>query len=85
MRAFGAYILARTGVFAATYLTVAAVVGALTNKNPYANLYVLLAAAVISSIVSYFALAGPRARLTQNVHDRAARLAANSRVPDDSI
>ena len=85
MKALGGYILARTGVFAATYLPVAAVVGALTNKNPYANVYVLLAAAVLSSIVSYFVLASHRARLTQNVHDRATRLAANSQVPDEAM
>jgi small-conductance mechanosensitive channel len=73
MKAFWIYTLARLGVFAATYLVVWAV-ASIWLDPAFVNLFMLLVALVISSFVSYFALARLRNDFATHVSERASRI-----------
>jgi uncharacterized membrane protein YdjX (TVP38/TMEM64 family) len=80
MKAFWLYTLARFAVFAVTYVVVWGV-ASIWFDPPFVNLFVLLTALVVSSLVAFFALRGLRDALAQNISGRAERL---SRRIDES-
>ena len=73
MKAFWIYTLARFGVFAVTYVVVWGI-ASIWFDPAFANLFVLLVAFVVSSLVSYFVLARLRDNLAAHIGDRAGRL-----------
>jgi hypothetical protein len=73
MKAFWLYTLARFGVLAVTYVVVWAI-AAIWLDPGFANLFVLLIAFVISSLISYFALGRLRDDLAVHIGDRAGRI-----------
>ena len=73
MKAFWIYTLARFGVLAATYLVVWGIASVWFDPA-FANLFVLLIAFVVSSLISFFALAGLRNNLATHISDRAGRM-----------
>jgi hypothetical protein len=73
MKAFWIYTLARSGVLAATYLMVWGIASVWFDPA-FANLFVLLIAFVISSLISFFALANLRNDLATHISDRAGRI-----------
>ena len=73
MKAFWIYTLARFGVLAATYLVVWGF-ASIWFDPAFANLFVLLIAFVVSSLISFFALAHLRNNLATNISDRAGRI-----------
>lgn len=74
MKPFLFYTLARIGVFFATYAVVAGL-WLLVGDGALPLLPPLLVAAVISAVVSYRLLRGPRARFAAAVDQRAQRTA----------
>ena len=73
MKAFWIYTLARLVVFAATYLVVWGL-ASIWFDPAFANLFVLLIAFVVSSLISFFALAHLRNNLATHISDRAGRI-----------
>jgi membrane protein implicated in regulation of membrane protease activity len=73
MKAFWLYTLARFAVLAATYLVIWGL-AAIWLDPGFANLFVLLVAFVISSVISYFALARMRDDLAIHLSERAGRI-----------
>ena len=73
MKAFWIYTLARFGVLAATYLVVWGI-ASIWFDPAFANLFVLLIAFVVSSLISFFALARLRNNLATHLEDRAGRI-----------
>ena len=73
MKAFWLYTLARFAVLAATYLVVWAIASIWLDPG-FANLFVLLVAFVLSSLISYFALSRLRDDLAIHLSDRAGRI-----------
>jgi hypothetical protein len=73
VKAFWIYTLARFAVLAATYLVVWGIASMWFDPD-FANLFVLLVAFVLSSVISYFALARLRDDLAVHLSDRAGRL-----------
>ena len=76
MRPFLRYTLARLTILAATYLVLLLVGQLFLELTELTNLLVLLAALVVSSIISVFALAGMREDLARRVQDRAQAMSA---------
>jgi mannitol-specific phosphotransferase system IIBC component len=74
MKAFWRYTLARLSVLAVTYLLLWGVGQFFLEFDELTNLLVLLAAMIISSIVSVFLLAGMREELAGNLQQRAERM-----------
>jgi hypothetical protein len=73
MKAFWLYTLARFAVLAATYLVVWGI-ASIWFDPAFANLFVLLLAFVVSSLISYFALGRLRDDLAIHLSDRAGRI-----------
>jgi hypothetical protein len=73
MKAFWIYTLARFGVLAATYVVIWGL-ASIWFDPALANLFVLLIAFVVSSVISYFALARLRDALAVHLSDRAGRI-----------
>ena len=73
MKAFWIYTLARFVVLAVTYLVVWGIASIWFDPG-FANLFVLLIAFLLSSVISYFALARLRDDLAVHLSDRAGRL-----------
>ena len=73
MKEFAVYTAARLGVFVASYAVVAGVWLLLTGGDSLPVLAPLLLAAVISVLVSYPLLKGPRERFAAVVDRRAQR------------
>ena len=73
MKAFWLYTLARFAVLVATYFVVWGI-ASIWFDPAFANLFVLLVAFVVSSVISYFALARLRDDLATHLSDRAGRL-----------
>ena len=73
MKAFWLYTLARFAVLAATYLVIWGIVS-IWFDPAFGNLFVLLVAFVVSSVISYFALGRLRDDLAINISDRAGRI-----------
>ena len=73
MKQFWLYTFARFGVLVVTYLVVWGIASVWFDPA-FANLFVLLVAFVVSSVVSYFALAALRDDFANHLSDRAGRL-----------
>jgi hypothetical protein len=73
MKAFWIYTLARFAVLTATYLVVWGIASIWFDPG-FANLFVLLVAFVVSSLISYFALSHLRDELAVHLSDRAGRI-----------
>ena len=73
MKAFWLYTLARLGVLVVTYLAVWAL-ASIWFDPAFVNLLVLLVALVLSSLISFFALARLRNDVAVHISDRAERL-----------
>ena len=73
MKAFWIYTLARFVVLAVTYLVVWGIASIWFDPG-FANLFVLLIAFLLSSVISYFALARLRDDLAVHLSDRASRI-----------
>jgi len=73
MKAFWIYTLARFGVLAATYLVIWGI-ASIWADPAFANLFVLLVAFVVSSLISFFALRGLRDDLATHLSERAGRI-----------
>ncbi|RLV56337.1 DUF4229 domain-containing protein [Aeromicrobium phragmitis] len=74
MKVFWLYTFARLGVFLSCYLATWLVAGLLFDGVVLLNLWVLLFALVISSIISVIALAPLRERLALKLQDRATSI-----------
>jgi hypothetical protein len=76
VKAFLVYTMLRLALFVATYAVIITVVVAVSgDRSPAAEtaFLSLIAAAVISSVLSLKVLAGPRERLARSVEERAGR------------
>nr|MCW2727282.1 hypothetical protein [Aeromicrobium sp.] len=76
MKAFWTYTLARLAVFGVCFVIVWGLAQIWLDSTTIVNIWVLLIALVLSSVISVFLLGGLRNRLAMNVHDRAARMSA---------
>lgn len=74
MKAFWRYTLARFLVFGACWAVLWAVGLLIFEMSPLINLLILIAAMLISAIISAFVLAGMRNDLALNIEQRAARM-----------
>ena len=74
MKAFWTYTGARLAVFAVCFVIVWFLVPIWFERSEIVNIFSLLIAMVISSVVSIFLLSGLRDRLALNVHQRATRM-----------
>lgn len=74
------FTLARLGIFLATYVLLWGVGQFFLEFGSLTNLLVLLAALVVSSIISIYALAEMRNELAARVQERAERM--NERVEE---
>lgn len=74
MKAFWTYTLARVGVFAVTYAAVWLIASLWIDFTSLLDLWVLVVALVLSSLISVVMLAGLRERLALNVQQRAERM-----------
>jgi uncharacterized membrane protein HdeD (DUF308 family) len=70
------YTALRVGLFLATWAVVAGVATVTFGKSTEVGIWSLVAAAVISSILSLKLLAGPRERFARSVQGRAERASA---------
>ena len=72
MKDFLVYTVARIGLLVASFL----VIGGIFRAFGWGNLLVvLILAAVVSAVASYYLLQGPRARFAARVDSRASRVA----------
>ncbi len=74
MKAFWRYTLARLSVLAVTYLLLWGIGRTFLEFDELTNLLVLLAAMIISSIISIFLLAGMREQVALQLQERAERM-----------
>jgi mannitol-specific phosphotransferase system IIBC component len=74
MKAFWTYTFARLAVFAVCFAIVWAIAQIWLDSSTIVNIWILLIALVVSSVVSVFVLAGQRDKLAQNVQQRAERM-----------
>lgn len=74
MKAFWTYTLARLAVFAVCLVIVWFALPIWFERTEVVNIFALLIAMVISSVISVFLLSGLRDKLAMNVHDRATRM-----------
>ena len=83
MKDFLVYTVARLGLLVASFLVIRGIFRALGSDN---LLVVLILAAVVSAVASYYLLQGPRARFAARVDSRASRVAQRfeeSRAKED--
>lgn len=76
MKAFWTYTLARLAILLVCLAVVWGVGQLFFERGDVFNVFVLLVALVISSIISIFALSGLRNNLAQNVQQRAERMSS---------
>lgn len=74
MKAFWTYTLARLGVFAVCFAIIWLLLPIWFERTEIVNVFALLVAMVVSSVISIFALSGLRDRLALDVHQRATRM-----------
>jgi len=80
---FLVYTVARLALLVASFLVIGGIFRALGSDN---ILVVLILAAVVSAVASYYLLQGPRARFAARVDSRASRVAQRfeeSRAKED--
>ncbi len=70
MKAFWKYTLARIVLFAAVYVALWAITAAV---RPQPVPFILIAAFIVSGVISIFALRGMRAEVTEELSDRRGR------------
>ena len=83
MKDFLVYTVARIGLLVASFLVIGGLFRAFDSDNV---LLVLILAAVVSAVASYYLLKGPRARFAARVDSRASRVAQRfeeSRAKED--
>lgn len=80
MKAFWTYTLARLGVFLVTWGVLFAVARLLFDPSTVLNLWVLLLALIVSSIISILALRTLRDRVAIKLQERARAL--NDRIEE---
>lgn len=71
MKDFLVYTVARIGLLVASFLVIGGIFRAFGWDN---LLLILILAAVVSAVASYYLLQGPRARFAARVDSRASRL-----------
>jgi CHASE2 domain-containing sensor protein len=74
VKVFLAYTAARLGIFLLAYGLVLGSYLLFDHEGPVPVLWPLLVAAVISAVVSVYALGGLRARFSSSVNERAERM-----------
>jgi hypothetical protein len=74
MKAFWTYTLARLAVFGVCFAIVWFTLPIWFERTDIVNIFALLVAMVISSVISIFLLAGLRENLAVSVHERATRM-----------
>lgn len=74
MKAFWRYTIARFAVFGVCWLVLWAIGLLIFEQSTLTNLIVLIAAMLVSAIISAFALAPLREDLARNVQERAERM-----------
>ena len=74
MKAFWRYTLARFAVFGVVWAVLWGLGWLVFEMSPLSNLLIVLAAMLISAVVSAFVLAGLRNELALNIEQRAARM-----------
>jgi Protein of unknown function (DUF4229) len=80
---FLVYTVARLGLLVASFLVIGGIFRAFGSDNV---LVILILAAVVSAVASYYLLQGPRARFAARVDSRASRVAQRfeeSRAKED--
>ena len=88
MKAFWRYTLARLSVLAVTYLLLWGIGRTFLEFDELTNLLVLLAAMIISSVISIFLLAGMREQVALQLQERAERMTSRieeSRSAEEAI
>lgn len=76
MKAFWTYTLARFAILLVCLTLVWSIGQIWFERTEIFNIFALLVALVLSSVISIFALAGLRNKLALNVHKRAERMTA---------
>ena len=79
MKEFALYTTARLGIFVGCYAVVLGLLALVGGRDAAAGIWPLVAAVLISAVVSAYALRGLRDRFTARVHARADRIVANGR------
>ncbi len=74
MKAFWRYTLARFAVFGVCWAVLWSLGWLVFEMSPLSNLLILLAAMLLSAVISAFLLAGLRNELAMNIEQRAARM-----------
>ncbi|MGA8852399.1 MAG: DUF4229 domain-containing protein [Aeromicrobium sp.] len=74
MKAFWRYTLARFAVFGVCWAVLWSLGWLVFEMSPLSNLLILLAAMLLSAVLSAFLLAGLRNELAMNIEQRAARM-----------
>lgn len=74
MKAFWRYTLARFVVFAICWAVLWGLGWLVFEMSPLSNLLIVMAAMLVSAIVSAFVLAGLRNELALNIEERATRM-----------
>lgn len=74
MKPFLAYTAARLGLFVVAYGVVWLIASIWLEFSTLTNLWVVIIALALSSVVSIFALGRLRGELAANVHQRASRM-----------
>lgn len=80
MKAFWTYTLARFAVFLGCYVVAWLVVGLWLESNEIVNIWVLLVALVVSSIISLLTLGKLRENLARTMQSRAEKI--NDRIEE---
>lgn len=71
MKDFLVYTVARIGLLVASFLVIGGIFRAFGSSNIFA---ILVLAAIVSAVASYYLLQGPRARFAARVDSRASRV-----------
>jgi hypothetical protein len=79
VKEFALYTTARLGIFVGCYAVVLGLLALGGGRDAAAGIWPLVAAVLISAVVSAYALRGLRERFTARVHARADRIVANGR------
>ena len=81
MKEFALYTAARLGIFAACYAVLLGVAATVGGREQARAVWVLVAAVLVSAVISAYALRGLRQRVTAGVYARADRIAAAKSSP----
>ena len=79
MKEFALYTAARLGIFVGCYAVVLGLLVLVAGRDAAAGIWPLVAAVLVSAVVSAHVLRGLRQRVTERVHARADRMVAGGR------